>query len=421
MAGQTMAEKLLARASGEARLRAGAIVDVPLDWIMIHEGIAWGVAKAVQQIGADTLAHPEKVVALLDHLAPPPDVKAAEMHQMCRQFVERFSITHFHDMRRGICHQVMVEEYARPREIIVGSDSHTTTYGALASFAAGLGFTDVAVALVTGRTWFKVPETIRIDVSGRFGDGISAADAALALLGLLGADGAAYMACEFGGSLDALHMSARFTLCNLAAEMGAKVALMPPDGATVEFLARHNRPATPDAGELAPDPDAVYRRRIGLDLGALVPMVALPPSPDRVRPVAEVEPVRVDQVFIGGCANGRLEDMRAAARLLRGRKVNPHTRLIVVPASYEVMRQMSHEGILDTLIDAGAVIGPPTCGPCFGGHFGLLAADEVCVSTGTRNFVGRMGSDRASIYLASPYTAAASAVAGHLADPRTLF
>lgn len=420
MAGQTMAEKLLARASGEGRLQAGSIVEVPLDWIMVHEGLAWGIARAVDEIGASRLAHPEKVVALLDHFAPPPDEKAAELHRICREFVTRFGITHFHDMRKGICHQVMIEEYVSPGEIVAGSDSHTTTYGAVGCFATGLGFTDVAVALVTGKTWFKVPEAIRIQVSGKLPPAVAPADAALSLLGQLGADGATYMSCEFSGSLENLSMDGRFTLCNLAAEMGAKVALMPTDEVTWDFLARRPRPAPRERIEIAPDADASYRRTVPLDLGQLVPLVAHPHSPDNVRPVAESEPVPVDQVFIGGCANGRLEDMRAAASLLRGRKVHPRTRLIVVPASYQVLRQMAHEGILDALIDAGAVIGPSTCGPCFGGHFGLLAAGEVCVSTGTRNFVGRMGSNQARIYLASPYTAAASAVAGHLTDPRVL-
>ena len=418
--GQTMAQKLLAKASGQLEVQSGEIMEVKLDRIMIHEGIGWGIADAIKNLGADRLADPDKVVALFDHFAPPPSEAAANFHRVCRKFVSDFGIKEFHDMRKGICHQVMVEDYVNPGEVIIGSDSHTTTYGALGSFAAGLGFTDVALAMVKGKTWFKVPETIRIDLIGKISDGVSAKDVALELLGRLKADGANYVSCEFGGEgLNNLSVDGRLSICNMSAEMGAKVALMPVDNQVMEYLQLLGRPVLPDA-VVEPDADATYRQQLVVNLSELTPRVALPHSPDNVRPVTEAESVNVDQVFIGSCSNGRLEDMRAASAILAKRRVHSRVRLIVIPASYRVLSSMANEGILDVFIKAGAVIGPSTCGPCFGGHFGLLGDGEICVSTSTRNFVGRMGSKQASVYLASPQTAAASAVMGRLTDPREL-
>lgn len=418
--GQTMAQKLLAKASGRLEVQSGEIMEVKLDRIMIHEGIGWGIADAIKNLGADRLADPDKVVALFDHFAPPPSEAAANFHRVCRKFVSDFGIKEFHDMRKGICHQVMVEDYVNPGEVIVGSDSHTTTYGALGSFAAGLGFTDVALAMVKGKTWFKVPETIRIDLIGKISDGVSAKDVALELLGCLKADGANYVSCEFGGEgLNNLSVDGRLSICNLSAEMGAKVALMPVDNQVMQYLQLLGRPVLPDA-VVEPDADAAYRQRLVVNLSELTPRVALPHSPDNVCPVTEAESVNVDQVFIGSCSNGRLEDMRAASAILAKRRVHSRVRLIVIPASYRVLSSMSNEGILEVFIKAGAVIGPSTCGPCFGGHFGLLGDGEICVSTSTRNFVGRMGSKQASVYLTSPQTAAASAVMGRLTDPREL-
>jgi 3-isopropylmalate/(R)-2-methylmalate dehydratase large subunit len=415
-----MAQKLLAKANGRLEVQSGEIMEVKLDRIMIHEGIGWGIADAIKNLGADRLADPDKVVALFDHFAPPPNEAAANFHRLCRKFVSDFGIKEFHDMRQGICHQVMVEDYVNPGEVIVGSDSHTTTYGALGSFAAGLGFTDVALAMVKGKTWFKVPETIRIDLIGKISDGVSAKDVALELLGCLKADGANYVSCEFGGEgLNNLSVDGRLSICNLSAEMGAKVALMPVDNQVMQYLQLLGRPVLPDA-VVEPDADAAYRQRLVVNLSELTPRVALPHSPDNVCLVTEAESINVDQVFIGSCSNGRLEDMRAASAILAKRRVHSRVRLIVIPASYRVLSSMANEGILDVFIKAGAVIGPSTCGPCFGGHFGLLGEGEVCVSTSTRNFVGRMGSKQASIYLASPQTAAASAVMGHLTDPREL-
>ena len=418
--GQTMAQKLLAKASGQPEVQTGKIMEVNLDRIMIHEGIGWGIADAVKNLGVERLAFPDKIVALLDHFAPPPNEAAANFHRVCRKFVSDFGIKEFLDMRKGICHQVMVEDYVNPGEIIVGSDSHTTTYGALGSFATGLGFTDTAMAMVTGKTWFKVPETIRIDLIGKLPDGVAAKDVVLELLGRLKADGANYLSCEFGGEgLHHISVDGRLSICNMCAEMGAKVALMPVDDKVIQYLQAHGRPVRPDA-VVEPDSDAAYRQRLVVNLSELTPRVALPHSPDNVCSVSDTKPINVDQVFIGSCSNGRLEDMRAASEILAKRQVHPQVRLVVIPASYRVLRDMAHEGILDVFIKAGAVIGPSTCGPCFGGHFGLLGAGEVCISTSTRNFIGRMGSKDAFVYLTSPQTAAASAVMGCLTDPRML-
>ena len=272
--------------------------------------------------------------------------------------------------------------------------------------------------MATGKTWFKVPETIRFDLTGELPASVASKDVILELLGRLSVDGATYQACEFGGGgLQDLSVDGRLSICNMCAEMGAKVALMGVDARVEEYLERVGRPVRSE-GAIQPDADAIYRERISLNLSGLTPMVALPHSPDNVHPVADVEPVAIDQVFLGGCSNGRLEDMRQAASILKGRSLHPRVRLLVIPASYEVLRAMAAEGILDVFVDVGAVIGPSTCGPCFGGHFGLLADGEGCVSTATRNFVGRMGSKGARVYLASPLTAAASAVTGRLTDPR---
>lgn len=417
---QTMAQKLLAKASGRSDVQPGKIVEAKIDRIMIHEGIGWGIADAIKSLGATRLADPGKVVALLDHYAPPPTEAAADFHRVCRKFVSDFGIKEFHDMRKGICHQVMVEEYVNPGEVIVGSDSHTTTYGALGSFATGLGFTDTALAMVTGMTWFKVPESIRIDLIGKMSNAVAAKDIILELLGRLKADGANYAACEFGGEgLHSLSVDGRLSICNMCAEMGAKVALMPVDDHVIQYLQDRCRPVAPHA-IVAPDANADYRQRLVVNLSELTPRVALPHSPDNVCPVSEAERVAVDQVFIGSCSNGRLEDMRAASAIIAKKGVHPKVRLLVIPASYRVLSGMAHEGILDVFIQNGAVIGPSTCGPCFGGHFGLLGAGEVCISTSARNFVGRMGSKQASVYLTSPITAAASAVTGYLTDPREL-
>jgi len=417
---QTMAQKLLARAAGRDEVRVGEIVEVAVDRILIHEGIGWGIADVIKEMGVTKLGVPDKIVALFDHYAPPATEATANFHALCRRFIADFEIKEFLDMRKGICHQVMVEDYVNPGEIIVGCDSHTTTYGALGSFATGFGSTDTALAMVEGKAWFKVPETIRIEFTGELPPLVGAKDVVLELLGLLKADGAGYASCEFAGpGVRSLTMADRFCISNLCAEMGAKVALMPLDERTAEFLQAAGRPM--QSGLVtAGDPGADCKREVKLDLSRLTPRVARPHSPDNVCSVAEAGAVEVDQVFIGSCSNGRIEDMRAAAAILKGRQPNPKVRIIVIPASHSVMKAMAAEGILQTFLEAGAVVGPPSCGPCFGGSFGLLAAGEVCVSTSTRNFLGRMGSKQAKVYMVSPETAAASALTGRLTDPRDL-
>ncbi|HWQ78398.1 MAG TPA: 3-isopropylmalate dehydratase large subunit [Anaerovoracaceae bacterium] len=416
---QTITEKILSAHAGRD-VKVNEIVEVEPDLIMVHEGIGWGIKAVLDDIGVEGMAYPERIVTVLDHYAPPPNAEAAELQRVSRNYALKYFPQNFHDIRSGICHQVMVERYVKPGQVVVGSDSHTTTYGAFGCFASGLGFTDVALAMANGRTWFKVPETIAIELKGQLPRGVEAKDLMLYLFKELGTDGATYMVCEFlGEGLKTLSMESRICLCNMSAELGAKAAVIGVDDVTRSYLSWLGRKID-ETKIFASDQNADYHRRVTVDLSSLTPLVAKPHSPENVCGVEAVADVRVDQVFIGGCVNGRIEDMRAAAEILRGGKLAERTRLIVVPASHKVMKQMAAEGILDVFLDIGAAIAPSTCGPCFGGHFGMLADHEVCVSTATRNFVGRMGSKLAGLYLASPQTAAATALKGTIADPREL-
>jgi 3-isopropylmalate/(R)-2-methylmalate dehydratase large subunit len=318
-----------------------------------------------------------------------------------------------------VCHQRVAESYAKPGDLIIGADSHTCTAGGLGAFATGMGSTDVAVGMTSGKTWLRVPETFRVEVTGAFAPGVSAKDLMLTLIGLLGADGATYKALEFGGSaVAALLVHERLTLANMAVEAGAKAGLFASDEVTKGFLREMGRES--DWRPLAADAGAAYERTIAFDTGAIVPMVAAPHTVDNIFAAADKAGTRVDQVSIGTCTNGRLEDLRAAAAILEGRRRAPHTRLIVTPASQAIARAAAREGLLEVFIDAGATVTNPGCGSCFGVHQGILADGEVCVSTANRNFKGRMGNPAAFIYLASPATAAASAVAGEIVDPRQL-
>ena len=415
---KTIVEKILAARCCCPSLSAGKIIEAEPDWVMIHESIGWGLKDILDDLGASAMAYPDRIVTILDHYAPPPSAAAAMIQKVSRDYALEHFPKHYHDMRRGICHQVMLEDYASPGQIIVGSDSHTTTYGAFGCFATCLGYTDIALTMVNGKNWFKVPQSILFELTGQLPAGVGAKDIMLQLLKELGADGATYMACEFTGSgLSSLSMESRICLCNMCSEMGAKAALMPVDQITKDYLAKLGRPVDESALYEA-DEDAVYHKKVTVNLSTLSPLVAIPHSPDNVVTLEDVPNVMVDQVFIGGCVNGRIEDMRAAAEVLRGKTLHKRMRLIIVPASHKIMKQMAEEGLLQEFLDIGAVVTPSNCGPCFGGHNGMLADAEVCVSTGTRNFIGRMGSKNAFIYLASPQTAAATAINGCISDPR---
>jgi len=414
MAGATMAEKILSGKLG-GRVEPGEMVIVSLDYVMAHDGTAPLAIKALEELGRGPVA-PGRVVLTVDHTAPSPSMNISNVHAGMRAFARRHGCF-FYECGSGICHQLMVENHVSPWMVVAGADSHTCTYGALGAFATGFGSTDIAVAMATGSTWLRVPEAVRVVLEGGLRWPSAAKDAMLALLGDITSQGAIYKSLEFqGGGIPRLSVESRLTMANMAVETGAKVGLFPADEQTRLFLARHGREAA--FKPLEPDPDAQYADEYYLDLSRVEPMVAKPPDVDNVCPVSEVEGLEVDQVFIGSCTNGRLEDLEAAARVLRGRKVRDGVRLLVGPASRRVYLEASRMGLLEILLEAGATILPPGCGPCPGRHLGVLGDGEVCISTQNRNFRGRMGNPNAEIYLASPATAAASAINGRITDPR---
>ncbi|KUO40392.1 MAG: 3-isopropylmalate dehydratase large subunit [Candidatus Hadarchaeum yellowstonense] len=413
--GKTITEKILSRASGHD-VSPGDIIVAPIDACVAHDGTAPLAIRAFREMGAKKVWDPSRVALVIDHIAPSSSEGTSNLHIMMRQFAAEQGIRLF-DVGEGICHQLMPEKgYVLPGRVIVGADSHTCTYGAFGAFSTGIGSTELAAVLVSGKLWFKVPETIRCLISGRLPQGVLPKDVILHLLGLIGADGATYKAIEFSGSTVAeMSVSGRMTLCNMVVEMGAKSGIVEPDEKVREFLRRR----TEAEGEyLKSDPDAEYSDTIRVSAEGLEPLVACPSSVDNVKPVREVEGAKVDQVFLGSCTNGRLEDLLEAARILKGRRVKEGVRMLVIPASREVYLEALRMGLLQIFAEAGCSIYGPGCGPCPGGHLGVLGQGEICVSTSNRNFVGRMGSKEAQIYLASPLTAAASAVTGELTDPR---
>lgn len=417
----TLVQMLLSQSTGSEDISVGDHIEVDVDLVFLHEALG-KVIDAFEELETEggSIWDLERVVVVLDHWAPAPNVDSAMNHKRIRSFVKDHGLKRFFDVGRGgICHQLLAEEgHVLPGNMVLGSDSHTPTLGALGAFAMGLGPTDLVAVLVQGRTWLEVPSSIEVKVSGKLKSPVSAKDIALAVLGEIGTDGAEGKVLEYHGkAIGDLDMSGRFTIANMAAETGAVTCLIPPDGTTVDYLKKRARERFFLASAAAVGP---FDRAVELDGAKLVPMIAVPPSPGNVKPVSEVEALPVDQVYIGSCTNGRPEDLREAARILKGRKVSSDTRLIVSPASQKVHVQALRDGTIETMIKAGAIIVSPGCNACFGGHQGLLATDEICVSTTNRNFPGRMGARDAEIFLASPATAAASAVKGEITDPRDL-
>lgn len=409
-----MTQKIISKHVGRI-VEPGEIVTVKLDYVMAHDGTAPLAIKALTELG-DKLANPDKVVLVIDHTSPSPSIKISNIHALMRRFAREQKCI-FYDIGNGICHQIMIENHVMPWMIIAGADSHTCTYGALGAFGTGFGSTDIAVAMATGSTWLKVPESIKVILEGKLRDFVTAKDAMLTLLSIIGSQGAIYKALEFtGNGVSTLSISSRLTMANMAVEAGAKAGIFPTDEVTRKFLEEHGRGH--GFRELSPGKNATYIDELELNLSSVEPMIAKPPTVDRVCSVSEVEGVEVDQVFIGSCTNGRLEDLRLAARILKGRRVKSGVRLIIGPASRDVYLKAIRMDILDMLISAGATIIPPGCGPCPGRHLGVLGEGEVCLSTQNRNFTGRMGSPKATIYLASPATAAATAIMGRITDPR---
>ncbi|MCP4762970.1 MAG: 3-isopropylmalate dehydratase large subunit [archaeon] len=397
----------------------GEFINVDLDLIMVHEQLGGRINKEYEKLNLDYVKNPEKIVYILDHWVPAPDIKAARMHQEANFFAEKYNFVNILGENKGICHTVLPEQgFIYPGMIAIGSDSHTTTYGAFNCFSTGVGATDICTAFATGQLWFKVPETIRINLKGNFKKGVYAKDFILTMIGDCKVDGAIYNALEFGGiGLKNLDISSRVTISNMAVEMGAKNAVFEFDEILNKWFSNNNHFIERFKGnilQIKPDPETNYINSIEYDLSEIVPMVAKPHSPENIIPVSEIGDIEIDQCFIGSCTNGSIEDLRIAAYYLKGKKVHRRTRCIVIPASTEIYKMALKEGLLEIFIDSGCVIGPPTCGPCIGGHMGVLGDDEICISTSNRNFKGRMGSETSKIYLSSPAVAAASAIAGKI-------
>ncbi|HEY3316182.1 MAG TPA: 3-isopropylmalate dehydratase large subunit [Bacillota bacterium] len=413
--GQTIAEKIFSSHVGRS-VRAGEIVVADVDVALVQDGTGPLTVRQMAAMGFTRPRRPDKTLIFLDHALPSPRRELATDHVFLREFA-RSSGAVIREHGYGICHQVVAEDWAEPGQIVVGADSHTCMAGALGAFGTGLGSTDVAVAMALGDNWFRVPETFRITLRGRFPKGVGPKDLMLFIIGQVGADGATYKALEFGGEgLRDIPMPGRLTLANMAVESGAKAGLFPSDEVTREFMEGHGRGSA--WRPLAADADASYERIVTIDLGEIEPTVACPHRVDNVATIGKVKGTAVQQVFIGSCTNGRVEDLAEALAILEGRPLNPKTRLFVQPASRRVWLAADSLGYLARFVRAGAVVLPPGCGPCAGIHLGILGDGEVCVSTTNRNFEGRMGNPQSQVYLASPAVAAATAVAGAIADPR---
>ncbi|MCL5256488.1 MAG: 3-isopropylmalate dehydratase large subunit [Chloroflexi bacterium] len=414
-AGKTISEKILGEKSG-SDARAGDIVVTSVDVALAQDGTAPLAVRQFEEMGLKSIANPAKSVFFLDHAAPSPRKELSNDHMLLRRFASSMGMQ-LSEVGQGVCHQIIAESYANTGDIVIGADSHTVTAGGVCAFATGMGSTDVAVGMALGKTWLRVPETIAVQAVGALPTGVYAKDLILRVIGELGADGATYRALEFtGDTVASLTMSGRFTMANMAVEAGAKVGLVPSDETTRQYLEERGR------GDcfrpLASDPDAVYERVLVIDSAGLEPMVACPHKVDNSATVREMRGTKVQQVFLGSCTNGRIEDLEVAAALLRGKQVNSATRLIVAPASREVLLRALEKGLISTMVESGATILPPGCAACVGVHQGILGDGEACLSTSNRNFKGRMGNPEGFIYLASPATAAATALTGEITDPR---
>ena len=418
--GMTMTQKILAKHAGVPSVEAGQLIEAKLDLVLGNDITAPVAITEFDKAGLTQVFDKDKIAIVLDHSTPCKDIKSAQLCAQAREFANRFSITHFYDVgQMGVEHALVPEKgLAAPGEAIIGADSHTCTYGALGAFSTGVGSTDMAAGMATGLAWFKVPAAIKVTLTGKLAPYVSGKDVVLHLIGQIGVDGALYKSLEFTGEgVAQLTMDDRFTIANMAIEAGAKNGIFPVDEQTLRYLeGRVDRPY--DAVEA--DPDAVYDQEVVIDLSALRPTVALPHLPSNTRTVDEVAGLPIQQVVIGSCTNGRLKDLQEAAAILKGRKVHQGVRCIVLPATQQIMMDAMAQGLIQTFIEAGCAVSTPTCGPCLGGHMGVLSDGERAVSTTNRNFVGRMGPVSSEIILASPAVAAASAVAGCIADPAKL-
>lgn len=414
MTGFTFAEKALAQASGLAEVHAGNVIDVRPNLIFSHDNSA-AIRRIFEEIGAKRIASPDRVAITLDHAVPAPTTRHAQNHAEIREWVNEQNISHFFDVGRGICHQVLSEEgLVLPSDVVLGADSHTTHFGWLGAFGMGVGRTEMAALWATGELWLQVPEAIQLKLNGRPTAGVTAKDIALHIIHTWGADGGGYRSLEFtGDTLQYLSLDERAVIPNMMAEFGVQNAYLPPDDLIFEYLADRQKF---DYSPLYPDDDAQYIDSREIDVRRLQPVVACPHSPDNVKTLSDVINTPVQQAFLGTCTNGRYEDLKAAAEVLKGRKTR--VRLLVIPASSQVLQKAIQTGVLETLVEAGAVIATPGCGPCMGNHMGVPATNEVTISTANRNFRGRMGTANAPVYLANPYVVAASAITGHITNPQ---
>jgi 3-isopropylmalate/(R)-2-methylmalate dehydratase large subunit len=416
--GMTITEKILAKAAGREKVTAGELVNANIDIVMCHDVTTPPAISMLRQHGIDKVFDPGKIVVTPDHFQPAKDIKSAELHKRLDEWARRHNIKHYYKLgRAGVCHALLPEQgHIRPGEVIVGGDSHTCTYGAFACFSTGIGSTDLAAAIATGQLWFKVPASIKFVLNGTLPKGVYSKDVIIAVITRIGVDGALYKAMEFtGAALKEISMEARMTITNMAIEAGAKNGIIGFDDVTKQYLDEHLKVKT-DYTIYESDKDAEYVSTEEFDCAKLEPMVAMPHLPSNGVPISKCAGKAMDQAYIGSCTNGRIEDLRIASEIIKGKKVAIRT--IVVPATPEIWKQAKDEGLFDIFYDAGCVISAPTCGACLGGFMGVLAEGEKCVSTTNRNFVGRMGHPKSEVYLASPATAAASAVEGRLADPR---
>jgi 3-isopropylmalate/(R)-2-methylmalate dehydratase large subunit len=412
--GKTFVEKILAKRAGKNSVVPGEIVVVKPDYVMSHDNSA-AIYGKFRQIGADSVFDSEQVLIILDHCVPAASEKYARNHQEIREFVNQYNIPNFFDINTGVCHQVVIEKgFARPGRLIVGSDSHTVSYGAVGAFSAGIGRSEAAAIWATGEIWLKVPVTLKVVFNGAPKPGVTAKDMMLYLIGKIGADGALYKAVEFAGeAVSRMTVADRIVFANMTVEMGGKNGYFAPDKTTFDYLKARD---IDESGYevILPDSDAEYETVLNIDVSAIEPQIAKPHTVDNVSTVASVAGTKIDQALIGTCTNGRIEDLRAAAAVLKGRKVAKHVRLLVFPASMEIYMRAMKEGLFETMIESGAVVMNPGCGPCLGAHEGILAPGEICISTANRNFKGRMGCKTADVYLASPETVAASALSGEI-------
>lgn len=409
--GQTLAEKIISEHAGK-EVKAGELVIADVDVTAVQDGTGPLTVQEFKKLGIPKLKNPERSILFIDHASPSPRKELSNTHTVLRDFSKEYGAV-LSDVGAGVCHQRLVETFVNPCEILVGADSHTCTSGALGAFATGMGSTDIAVAMALGKTWLKVPSTFKIEVTGKFREGICSKDLMLYLIGLIGADGATYKALEFcGDTIENMSMSERFTLANMAVEAGAKCGLFVADDKTREFLKSRGR--EDKFRSIKPDEDAIYERVIKIDASTVQHTVSCPHTVDNTKNVEELKDVKVNQVFVGTCTNGRIEDLRVVANILRGKTINPDVRMLICPASKDIYLQALDEGLITTFVEANATILPPGCGPCVGVHAGTLADGEVCLATQNRNFQGRMGNTKGFIYLASPYVAAYTALRGYI-------